>query len=170
MKLRPIASTRTSASPSFGDGSAMSSRRRASGPPGAETRIAFMAGSLRRTGKSRPARVTCCDEVSRGEAHGHANRERHDGRDRGPGRPLLGRADAAFAPELRDRRDPVLADLEVLERTLRLRAPVAVGRDRDLAHRVFLDSRVHALLLARLRRSMLRGPGGFSRSAVDSLP
>src|SRR5664280_2218560 len=109
MKLRPIASTRTSASPSFGDGSAMSSRRRASGPPGAETRIAFMAGSLRRTGKSRPARVTCCDEVSRGEAHGHANRERHDGRDRGPGRPLLGRADAAFAPELRDRRDPVRA-------------------------------------------------------------
>src|SRR5664280_1522492 len=109
MKLRPIASTRTSASPSFGDGSAMSSRRRTSGPPGAETRIAFMAGSLRRTGKSRPARVTCCDEVSRGEAHGHANRERHDGRDRGPGRPLLGRADAAFAPELRDRRDPVRA-------------------------------------------------------------
>ena len=60
--------------------------------------------------------------------------------------------------ECADHRAPEadLADLEVLERTLGLRAPIAVGRDRDLAHRVFLCSRVHTLLLSRLRRSMLR--------------
>src|ERR1039458_9668192 len=46
MKLTPIASTRTSASPAFGDGSAISSKRSTSGPPGAWMRIAFMAASL----------------------------------------------------------------------------------------------------------------------------
>src|SRR5664280_2687672 len=46
MKLTPIASTRTSASPAFGDGSAISSKRSTSGPPGAWMRMAFMAASL----------------------------------------------------------------------------------------------------------------------------
>ena len=40
-------------------------------------------------------------------------------------------------------RHPLAADLEVLERALGLGAPVAVGGDRDLAHRVGFDAGLH---------------------------